>query len=101
MKLDIDMASHRYTVTKKSDGAFEINGGGFQIEFPCDAVVLRIPSRVSADNHEGATLSVKWGSGHRIHFVARMPIHSAEQLKKAFPEIELIRCSSEPIKLIN
>ncbi|MBV7264353.1 hypothetical protein KCG43_20280 [Photobacterium sp. WH24] len=88
--LSIETKDFKFDVFKKSDDKFEIRSGGIFIEFPADAVELRIDPKDDPYDPMGAYMSVKWGAGHRVHFSAYMPVRSAQDLNKHFPELKIV-----------
>jgi len=90
--LSIETKDFKFDVFKKDNGRFEIQSGGVYLEFPPDAVEFRKATDFSGreDPHDsyGVVMSVKWGCGHKIHFQAYMPLRSAQDLNKNFPELK-------------
>lgn len=85
---------------RTEDGNFMINTDRLTIEFPGQAVVLRINPHCDAQAENGASMSVKWGFGHQIHFTARLAKSTAYKIYRTFPELLMIHCPDDPIRLI-
>lgn len=89
-----------FELFRTEDGNFMINTDALTIEFPSQAVVLRINPHSNAKAENGASMSVKWGFGHQIHFTARLAKSTAYKISRMFPELQMIHCPEDPIRLI-
>lgn len=89
-----------FELYRTDDGNFMINTDRLTLEFPSEAVVLRINPHLDAQAENGASMSVKWGFGHQIHFTARLAKSTAYKIYRSFPELQMIHCHDDPIRLI-
>lgn len=91
--LTVETKDFRFDILKQDNGRFEIRSDGIRIEFSVEDVEIKksefFKPEIDPHNAFAVVMSVKWGCGHKVHFQAYMPLRSAQDLNKYFPELKL------------